>query len=461
MGLMLAGNASNLTHNAESKNCADYFNDFQIYLRNCLISEDYRHLVAYPPQRSSKMSHLLVETIQVLCMAIYTQLDGSQELRSFVHGMIQHAKKEEAEAKASGGQNGVKKTLLPLAEQLQGDYAIMAQLMKKQGSGPIHKIIDAIEDGQYHEWDPLIHGNYPSKLFSLFVQEGRCLVYRWPTPTHQEFINKAAITEEFKAFLRETVHEHRLKKSLLINFQDRITWKEHYRCAAIEELQELASFDKHIDVVTLTRETEFYHQSAPYNTENIAEHFIKQFYEHLIDENCGYFFPKAMKKNLKETFIKDGLKAVHRIFFSDKNVLTKDQRMDFIEIFYLFLELKIIELSKPDLVGFTCKDGLDVTLSSSSLLYLFLKMLSQERLSEMDKEQVDLMLYGPILLERERVMIGDRFNRMLSAVKTIDSVRSQFGQANFIKIVHEAFGRLYQASMLSAKALNQAVVDEL
>src|SRR5207249_4042124 len=112
---------------------------------------------------------------------------------------------------------------------------------------------------------------------------------------------------------------------------------------------------------------------APYNTENVAETFIKQFYDQLIDENCGYFFPVAIKKPLVRDFIKPALQAVHRLFFSSKNVLTRDERLDFIEIFYLFLELKIIELSKPDLVGLCCKDGLDITLSAASVLFVMLK----------------------------------------------------------------------------------------
>ena len=62
-----------------------------------------------------------------------------------------------------------------------------------------------------------------------------------------------------------------------------------------------------------------------------------------------------------------------------------------------------------------------------------MKLLGQERFSENDREFVDLMLYGPCMLTRERILTTERFNRMVSVIKAIESTRSQFGVEGFSK----------------------------
>lgn len=453
MALMLAANPHNLSHDPSKKNCQGYFQDFQLFLRQCLHSKEYQHLIAYPPQKSSKVAVSLLETIHIVCLALYTQMNGMQELLSFIHGLIHEAHEED--------KSPAEKSMPQISGQLTNDYRALTKLLKLHPNGPINKILEALENGSYNAFDPLIQQNIPAQLYSLYVQDHRCLFARWPSPTHQEFVHKAVVIEEFKAFLRGCLHEHNIKKCLVMNLQDRGTWKEHYRCKAIEELQNQESFDKHIDVVTLAKETEFYHQLAPYHQENHADAFMKQFKAQFEDESCGFWFPDPIRKALLKGFIDEAMQAVHRIFFSGKNVLLREHRMDFIEIFYLFLELKIIDLVKPDIMGFCCKDGLDVSLSTSSQLFIFLKFLNQERLSEMDREQLELMLYGHCLLFRERVMLPERFNRMVSALKAIESVREHFGQANFRKIINEAFGRFYQQPILQGKLIMQSPHDQL
>ena len=210
MALMLAANPHNLSHNLPIKNCRDYIHDFQLFLRECLHTRDYQHLIAYPPQKSSKMAITLLETIHILCMAVYTQLNGMQSLLSMVHGLIQQAHKEQPAANAE-------ETSHLLGNQLAKDYKEMGKLLKLHPNGPINKILNALEEGKYHEYDPLIQENLPSQLYTLYVQESRCLFARWPTFTHQEFIHKAVVIDEFKAYLRACLHEHRMKKCLVLN----------------------------------------------------------------------------------------------------------------------------------------------------------------------------------------------------------------------------------------------------
>jgi hypothetical protein len=202
----------------------------------------------------------------------------------------------------------------------------------------------------------------------------------------------------------------------------------------------------------MDKDTEFYHQLAPYAQNNHADVFIKNLKYQIEMKDGGFAFPLEVKAELKK-FIPETVEAIHRIFFSNKNILLRENRLDFIEIFYLFLELKIIECLKPDIVGLSCKDGLDITSSAGAELFVFLKFLNQEHLSENDQDQLDLILYGPCLITRERVMMPDRFNRMLNAIKVIESVRDQLGRPAFEKIIQEVFGYFYKTPILKGKVV--------
>lgn len=457
IALMMAGNPRHLSDAnspSQTKKCRDYFHDFQLFLRSSLKSADYQRLIAYQPEKTSKLAHSVLNLIHFLSMAIYTQLTGYQEHLHAIHDLIL-----KASSKLSEGHKDAYKGGMKLWSKLAGDYVAMTKIMKGHASGPINKILVKLEEGECHEFDPILQNNLPSQLYTLYVQESKIQFARWPSPTYQEFIHKANINEEFKAFLYGSAHDHNVNKILLFNFQDRSSWKEHFRSAVVEDLPKHESFEKHIEVVTLPKDTDFYHQLSPYSQENHAEVFLKEFKEQIASENGGFFFPEAIRKVFGKEFISRTLDAIHRIFFSGKNILLREDRLDFIEIFYMFIQLKIIESMKPDTVGFSCKDGLDISSSNAAQLFAFLKLLNQERLSENDQEHMDLMLYGPCLITRERVMIPDRFNRMLSALKTIEGVRDQFGQTGFAKIVQEAFGDLFRTSILKGKVVVQSNKD--
>lgn len=451
MALLLSANPHNLSHNLPIKNCRDYFHDFQHFLRETLRLNEYHRLITYPPKKSSKLAHCLLDTTHAICMMLYTSITGMQSLSSLVHGLIEQANDERSKEHQNSLANS-----RDLWNGLANDYAAMTALLKRHPNGPINKILDALQEGNCREYDPLMQDNIPSQLYTLYVQERKITFARWPTPTTQDFIHKAAVADEFKGFIRGCAHDRNISKCLLFNLQDRSSWKEHFRSLAIEDLPNHESYTRHIDVVTLAKDTEFYHQLAPYHLDNHATTFIKHFKEHLCDENSGFVFPESIKKVLFGGFIDGIMEGIHRIFFSGKNMMLREHRMDFIEIFYFFLQLKIVELSKADIVGFTCKDSIDIGQSASMLLFVFSKLLNQERLSESDREHLDLMIYGPCLLMRERVMQPERFNRLLNAIKAIETVRDQLGQKNFVRAVRETFGSFFKTPMLQSKIVVQS-----
>lgn len=432
----------------ESKKCWNYFHDFQLFLRRALQSTEYQKLMAYSTvSPSSKQMSAVVNLVHFICLALYTQLNGYSELFGKVHELIHQATEN-----LSRDHKEAFKDANKLWAKLAGNYAIMSKLLNIHASGPLSKILTVLEDGESREFDPILQGNLPSQLYSLYSQDNRIQFARWPSPTYQEFINKAAVNEEFKGFLYGCAHEPIINKVLIINFQDRTSWKEQERCKVVEDIPNHESFTRHIEVVSLDKDTEFYHQLGPYAQNNHADVFIKNLKEQIDSEDDGYCFPPAVRKELHK-FIPETIEAIHRVFFSNKNILLRENRLDFIEIFYLFLQLKIIECLKPDIVGFSCKDGLDVTSAAAAELFIFLKFLNQEHLSENDQDHLDLMLYGPCMISRERIMMADRFERMSGAIKAIESARDQIGRSAFIRLVQEVFGYFYKSPILKGKVV--------
>lgn len=454
MALMLAGNSRHLTHQPGMKNCRHYFYDFQLFLRECLRSDEYQRLMTYPPDKSNKLAGTLLHLFHFISMSLYTQLTGHQEWLNAIHQLI-----ETATNKLCSEHKEACKSEKKLWSKLAGDYAAVAKLFKGHTNGPLNKILTLLEEGECNSYDPILQRNLPSQLYTLYSQEKSVQFVRLPSPTRQEFINKAFVNEEFKAFLHGCEHEHTANKVLVFNYQDSVSWKDHSRCMAIEELARRESFAKHFEYVTLAKDTEFYHQLAPYNQEEEASLFINEFQRQLTAIDGGFSFPEHLKKGLVQDFVPEVLKAIHRIFFFNKNMLSREERLDYIEIFYYFLQLKMLDSLKPDHVGLICKDGLDIASTAGAGLFAFMKLLHQERLSENDQEHLELMLYGPCLINRERLTLPDRFNRMLNAIKTVENIREHFGRAGFAKIIQETFGLYYKTTILNGKVVVQSNKD--
>ena len=58
-------------------------------------------------------------------------------------------------------------------------------------------------------------------------------------------------------------------------------------------------------------------------------------------------------------------------------------------------------------------------------------------------------------------MLPDRFNRMLSVIKAIESTKRTMGQKQFSKLMQETFGQYFKTPLLQAKAIVQRSRDVL
>lgn len=415
--LFLANNPRYLIQNTTGKSCMNYYNDFLLFLRTAMQTPEYQKLIAYPPDKSNKLITNLLQLTHALCRAFYFRTDGiKQEAIGLIHRSMRRG--EELSKKKLKGDS--------IWNQFQIDDEKLRTLLSCFPNGPLFKILDFVrleqEEDVHNAFDPTGQENFPSKLFELHLPSKTVSVLRIPSPTRQAFIHKAEIIDEFRGFLRSLAGE---KRHLLINLQDRNSWKEGVRCRILEGLQKRVEFAPQFSVLTLPKDTEFYQQSGPYEDQHSATRFMKDFQSQIENPEMGGFYLPQMEKMLSwESFFA----SIHRSFFDSKPALTREERHDFIEIAYQWIILKAIEEFKIDSISFTCKDAIDTGSAENGLFFGFTQLLNGDFSKRETQDFLRFLFYTPALFIRERAIDPSRLNRALSCLERIDRALAERGK---------------------------------
>jgi len=407
MALMLASNPRHLMQNTSSKSCVGYFNDFQMYIRRILSSADYALMISVQLDPDDELGQTILHLAHALSYAFFTRIGNREEAISFLYGMISQKKES----------SSLWNHLLDVHEEIYG-------LLKHFPSGPLFKALDVFHpDEDFHGFDPGAQGNLPSKCYIVSFRNFHLDCLRLPSPTRQRYIQKAEVTQEFQAFLRQLASHKRGDQHLIINLQDRTSWEEHARCEVLEKAQKSAEFSPNLVVATLPKYTDFYFQSDVYLQLNKAEDFLDSIIEQVKGgESCGFFFPKSFNQTQADSFTSKAVPLIHQTFFGGKNALSRKNRLDFIEIFYHFLTLKMIESVQPHSLSFTCKDAVDVGAAASAGFYAFLKLMSRSYdWQEDERDFLVWMLFAPALTVRERPIDLQRLSRTVSSLSCINA----------------------------------------
>ncbi len=418
------------------KGSSDYLIDFQRFLRTLVTSQDFQRLLAYPPKNPDGIHAKVVDLVQQICGELYSGFHVPQNASLFINELLQKGMVEQPEEWEAS----------MLSNRMAKDYDALLHIMNHYAHVPLLLVMEALQDFEITGYDPLYFQNMPSCVFDLFPKGKRIALLRMPSPTTQEYINKAQVSEEFKAFLRKEPE----KKLLLFDFQDRTNLRESARVHVLEELQKKEEFAKSLCVISMTKDSDFYHQIGPYEELNQADIFIDHLLEHISSENAGYFYPERVKKVLFSGFSKKLAWAIHKLFFGEKNVLTRHARLDFIELFYTLIQLKIIEIVQPEMVSFSCKDAIDIAMPASCEIFLLLKLLNQRPVSEIEEDYLKVLLYYPSINCRGRVPFPDRFSRLNNMTKALETVVEEQGAKEFHAIVQRDLAPLYNPETLHA-----------
>lgn len=406
MALMMAAQPRNLIRQFSLKGCHLYFQDFLLFLREALLTREYQKFLIYSPPAGKTFFIDLMELVNRLSFHLFTGEAHDEELKNALKQMVE--RKKHAQTKT-------------LSETLGQANAALTDAFKKHPNGPIFKAVDTVRETEWVIFDPLHQGNLPRKEWSLAGNHHEIACLHLPSPTLQEIIDKAFITEEFKTFLRSLDPKEHL---VFFNFQDRTSWKEHARSLAIEELSRHAEFATVFTVVTLAKDTDFYNQSGLYHDVDEAEVFIDHFNQHLSDEITGYYFAPQLKKELFPSFVQELLLQIHTTFFDEKEMLSLSERLNFIELTYHFLELKIIESVNPTYLAFSSKDALDIGGITNLGFIALLTVDKGKKWSESERDTLIKLLFGPTMMLRERVVHPERFERLHSMIHLLEEKES-------------------------------------
>ncbi len=391
MALMLAANPRNLLRQFAYKGCYLYFADFQMFLRNVLHTQEYERLLVYEPEHSFLQE--MMALIETLIAKFFLLGETSDEAAACLRKIMGKTKRQ-------GG----------MAESLHAGWTALEKRFAQHPNGPVFKALDSVRELGPKLFDPLMQGNVPNVECSL--SNGTDLL-RMPAPIRQHFIHRAEIAAEFTAYLRLSQESH-----LLINYQDRTSWREHARSVVLEELGRHTLSADQLTIVTLAKDTEFYDQCGIYETLNKSQDFLEQFVHHLNDEKTGYYFPKKIKDDILPLWASAMLNQVHTTFFKKRAELSQQERLDFISISYLMIELKLIELLKPSRLIHCSKDGLDVSGTSTASLLALLQ--AEKQWSEKDQERFFALLFVPTMMQRERTPHPERMERLESLLRRLE-----------------------------------------
>jgi hypothetical protein len=409
LALMLASNPKNLVENNIGKSSYQYFQDFQLFLRKALECKEYQNMIAYPEKKGEYLPVL----INIISQAFFNRLGGiKQEIIGFILRLMRKGEQR------SG--NVIPKNM-PFLSKLVEEDDNLRTLLNLYPNGPLFKDLDILRQEESEMiFDPILQGNIPLTLFDIKCNKSNIKVLHLPCPTKQELISKAKIIPEFKSLLYSYSFEKKENRHIIINLQDRTSWKEYARANSLEKIQSEAEFTKYLSVVSLTKSTHFYYQTELYYDLNNAKEFIDQFYTQLSSpEEYGYFFPKYLQEKDLNKFMKDALEFIHKSFFGSEKKLSRKQRLDFIEIFYLIFTIKLCDILSPLSLSFTCKDAVDKGAAQTAAFYAFTKIISENNLNKTDEEMIIWLLYSPALLIRERAIDIQVLSRMLSCISHV------------------------------------------
>lgn len=396
MALMLAANPRNLIRNTTGKSCIDYFADFSFYLRAGLKAD------------KTQLSPKLKKNCEKLGLSFSYSLFFRSGAYQLVAQFIENFAEKHLES------------FPKLWELLAAIDSYLRADLRNYPNGPLMQILKTFKTGRGKGFDPLLQNSAPYQIFILTGEQVHVTILHLPCPIHQDFIDRVFIAEEFRSYLQSLSG----KKHLYIDLQDRTSWKESQRSVALQELSKEAEFLSAFKIVTLDKSTDFYHQKNDYADLNQASDFCQKCYEQIKNgKEHGFYLPqKIFPLETLQIFIQ----WIHQHIFKGQEILSKKDRLDFIEILYFFIVFYIIETEKPDVMSFSCKDGVDIGSASRAIFYgLCRRLASSSPWNSEDKSFFVFNLFGPPLMIRHRTMFPHYFQRALSAIECFDEAMNQ------------------------------------
>ncbi|MEI8365669.1 MAG: hypothetical protein WCF65_04540 [Parachlamydiaceae bacterium] len=276
-------------------------------------------------------------------------------------------------------------------------------------------------------FDPHLQGNIPFVLGEVEINGKPVKLLRMGTPTMEYgFGATAEIIPEFRGYVEGLALQG--QKHLYISLQNDkqklfYAGDESGRNSAIKELHH--DYPDTFFAVVLAQDSRFYKQvdskGAPLAVED-SNLFKRKFFNELTGENTGFYFPKTWTEDPDFQFgLHQLLEAVHHIAYEDKADLSAQEKKDFIEIYYSYLSIFLMEYSKADNANITCKDAIDRAGKLNSLVLKLIMMIQRKDEIPENKRIHQVYTHAPAFLVKSQAIIHSRRDRLLTALATMEN----------------------------------------
>jgi hypothetical protein len=305
---------------------------------------------------------------------------------------------------------------LPLTKQFEAIQAASLGLKEPPTWSLVQKTSAAANLG----FDPQRKSNIPFVLCDIILNQNHPLrVLRMGTPNNSH----NGVNPEFKLFLTSCVQRN--EKMLLVSEQAEGWRVEAHRNYLNKQMTE--EFPNHFFMIILTKDTPFYHQTGPYAASYFtAQEFKETFLAQLKSPGTGFYFNDLWLKHSQfiERIIRC-LNEVHEDVFSQERLLSRQQRLDFIEIAYarlIYETMAFLNMEHQVLVNFlcvACRDSNDRAVITLTLLTaLCLHYLGKYHAPEMQR-MLAVFIHSPKMLVMKEEMNWRR-ERLISALVALN-----------------------------------------
>ena len=287
--------------------------------------------------------------------------------------------------------------LAKLVEQYPGktENGTLSEIYSLMDNDPALK-----KDGDVPDlFDAQNFGNIPFSLGKVQLdQNHEVKMIRMPCVTKDvsrcnlKDVDKVEIIEEFEFFLNALTANN--KKHLYVNLMVRHVGNQKMRTEAIENLRH-----RHKDslvVMTLDKDSNFYHQKGEFSSENCsASDFKRIFMDRLSDKNGDFLLPDSLTVECNEAI----LESVHDEIYQGKDVLSREERLNFIEHVYCNLIEKVAKDHHVSSMNTSCLNCID---RGQSQAFNFLSVMREKKKRIISDQELNAILLAPAVLVANR-----------------------------------------------------------
>lgn len=401
IALFLSSNPSNVIYETVAFHCLKYFQDFLLYLKEIFVCNEYSSGLSM--ENVHEFLAVQIQMIHAICFAIFTHKP------QMVH-VVQHLKALLGELEKGPY------TPVQFVKHLQENYFQLKRILDQYPSGPLFKMIDVINERSI-TFCAMQYNNLPCHLFTIQYGQMSTAILRIPSPTIQTTLEEAHVLDEYKGFLR-SLRDKKQMRLMIINLQNRLSRKEMARAKAIEELQKEGEFISTLLVVTLSNTLGSVLYAASKGNPEVLHKELLQVLKN--PEEFGLYFPQMFQEKKWSLFFAKIIPSILHVFFSKKKNYNQQDCLDFIELFYFFFSLKILEIEKPQFLSYVCKDAVDDSTAKNFTLYMGTKILQGSFAStKKEEEYIKWLLFTPALMIRERAIQSSCFTTSCSSLQLL------------------------------------------